>query len=234
MKHIIVLFAVMLGGVAALAQSFELVDKQDSYQGGISQTVYLPLKIRNNTEKPQIYIVRKVQDDLGSGLKGYFCLDKNCQTTYLDEFSVRIEPGETNQNLVFTIETGLLSGQHFVKFEIFPRGSPSVSIEHAISITIDDKPIKARIFDSRDITVHDVYPNPVTDQAIIEYSIHNDELKGKVVIHNILGKYMGDYELPVSENKIKIQTDDLPAGIYFYTVYINSEGVLTRKLVVRK
>jgi hypothetical protein len=59
-------------------------------------------------------------------------------------------------------------------------------------------------------------------------------VKAKVVIHNILGKSMNDYELPYAENKVKIQADDLPAGVYFYTVYLNNEGVFTRKLIVRK
>jgi len=40
--------------------------------------------------------------------------------------------------------------------------------------------------------------------------------------------------MPYIENKIKISTDELPAGVYFYTVYLNNSGVLTRKLVVRK
>jgi hypothetical protein len=59
-------------------------------------------------------------------------------------------------------------------------------------------------------------------------------LKAKVVIHNILGSQVGHYELPVFETKVKIQADELTSGVYFYTVYLDNIGVLTRKLVVRK
>ena len=59
-------------------------------------------------------------------------------------------------------------------------------------------------------------------------------LKAKVVIHNILGSPVGHYDLPVFETKVKIQAEELTAGVYFYTVYLNNVGVLTRKLVVRK
>ncbi len=234
MKAWIILGLTITGSASGFAQTFELLDRQDTYQTGVSQTLRIPLRIRNNTDKAQFYIFRKVQDDLNSTQKGYFCLDKNCLEADTEEFSKKIEPGETLQNLYFTLETGLLIGQHNIKFEIFPQGILHQTIEHPVAITIDDRSAKALVFHSKDITIHDVYPNPVTDQASIDYSLHNELLKAKVVIHNILGKSMGDYELPYAENKVKIQAEDLPAGVYFYTVYLNNEGVFTRKLIVRK
>ena len=59
-------------------------------------------------------------------------------------------------------------------------------------------------------------------------------MKAKIVVHNVLGKAMGDYELAFDDNRVKIQADDLVPGIYFYTVYLNNNGILTRKLIVRK
>jgi hypothetical protein len=233
MKHFPLLMLMSLGWANALSQSFELVDKQDNYLGGTSQTISIPLKIKNTTDKAQFYIFRKVQDDLSADQKGYFCWERNCSDPELEEYTRRIEAGETIQNLYFNLETGISSGQHFIKFEIFPRGLPNQTVEHTVAITIEER-AKTRVFNSREITVHDVYPNPVTDQGVIEYSIHSDLAKAKVVIHNILGKNQGEYELPASENKIKIQTEDLPSGVYFYTLYINNEDILTRKLIVRK
>jgi len=49
-----------------------------------------------------------------------------------------------------------------------------------------------------------------------------------------LGSSVGDYNLPSSENRIKITTDEFSAGVYFYTVYLDNTGVLTRKLIIRK
>jgi len=72
------------------------------------------------------------------------------------------------------------------------------------------------------------------DQAYIDYRLHNEMLKAKLVLHNVLGKSMGDFELPSSETLVKIPTDELAPGVYFYTIYLNNSGILTRKLVVRK
>jgi Secretion system C-terminal sorting domain len=233
MKTWLILGWLVLGWANGFAQSFELLDKQDSYQGGISQTLRIPLRIKNNTDKSQFYVFR-VQGDLNTTQKGYFCLDKNCLEPGMEEFSKKVEPGETLQNLYFMIETGLLSGQHTIRFEIFPKGSLHLSIEHPVMVTIDERNGRTLVFHSKDITIHEVYPNPVTDVATIDYTVHNDFIKAKVVIHNILGKALGDYELPILDNKLKIQTEELPAGVYFYTLYLNSEGVFTRKLIVRK
>lgn len=230
----LIFLLVIVGGSEALAQGFDLVDSQDTYQAAVSETLRIPLKIKNTTDKPQFYIIRKGNNDLGGTQKGYFCLDKNCLEAGIDEFSKRIEPGETLSGLYYSLETGLITGQSNLKFEIFIRGNPLGLIQHQVNINIDEHRAKSFVFQSKDITIQDVYPNPVTDQAFIDYKIHTESMKAKVVIHNILGSSIGDYELPNSESKIKITTDDFTSGVYFYTVYLDNNGVLTRKLIVRK
>ena len=216
----------------ALSQNFELVDKQDSYQATFSQLVKIPLKIKNNTDRAQFYVIRKVRSDLGESQKGYFCLDNNCLESTIIEFSKKVEPGET-VNLYYTIESGLMPAQNSLKFEIFPKSSPTEWIEHNVGLLVEER-VQRSLYQSREITIHDVYPNPVQDLAIIDYKISGDMVKAKIVLHNVLGKPLGDYELLAEDTRIKIQTDELPSGVYFYTLYLNNNGVFTRKIMVRK
>ncbi len=67
----------------------------------------------------------------------------------------------------------------------------------------------------------------------LDYKIHAEAVKAKVVVHNILTA-VGAYEMPVFENRVKIQAEDLTTGVYFYTLYLDNVGVLTRKLFIRK
>jgi len=232
MKRWPLFFGSLVFGLTVRAQNFELIDKQDSYQAGFSQLVKIPLKIKNNTDKPQFYVIRKVRSDLGESQKGYFCLDNNCLEATIIEFSKRVEPEETI-NLYYTIESGLMPAQNSLKFEIFPKGSAAEGIEHNVSLLVEER-IQRSLYQSREITIHDVYPNPVQDQAIIDYKISNDLIKAKIVLHNVLGKPLGEYELSPGDIRIKIQTDELPSGVYFYTLYLNNNGVFTRKIMVRK
>jgi hypothetical protein len=68
----------------------------------------------------------------------------------------------------------------------------------------------------------------------VDYKILNDRIKAKLVVHNLLGNVVGEYSLPILENFVRVKTDDLSAGIYFYTLYVDDESVMTRKLIVRK
>jgi len=224
----------LIGWSSGFAQSLEFLDQQDTYLASVGETINIPLRIKNNTDKAQYYIIRKVYSDMGSTQKGYFCIGKDCLEHGMDEFSKRLEPGETLEGLAYTIETGIVTGQNSFKFEVFPRGNPSGAVEHNVSVSVEEKRTKALVFQSKDITIHDVYPNPVSDLAFIDYTIHNESVKAKVVIHNILGRTMNETDLPTSETRIKIQADELTTGVYFYTLYLDNNGVLTRKMIVRK
>lgn len=225
----------ILCSLEVVAQRPELMNRNEtSYQTQLSKVIKIPLRIKNNSDKAQFYIIRKVNNDLGGTQKGYFCLEDNCLEPGMDEFSKKIEPGQTINGLYYTLETGLVIGQNNLKFEIFERGHMSEVLEHSVSVSIEEKKERSMVFQSKDITIHDVYPNPVSDYAFIEYQLTNEAIKANVIIHNILGMPMGDYELPSFETRVKLFTEDLAPGVYFYTLYLDNDGVLTRKLIVRK
>ncbi|MBN8578587.1 MAG: T9SS type A sorting domain-containing protein [Cyclobacteriaceae bacterium] len=232
--RLLVAFLMVLIGQQALARQFELPEHQESYQVPVGETIRIPIKITNQSDKPQFYIIRKAHAELGSSQKGYFCLDKNCLEAGISEFSKRVEPGETITQLVFVLESGLVPGVQTVKFNIYPKGLPAESKELAIAINVHERTEKPVLFQSKDITIQDVYPNPVQDHAYIDYRIHNEHVKARLTIHNILGKPMQDFDLPAAENRLKLQTEDYTSGIYFYTLYVDNTGVLTRKLIIRK
>jgi hypothetical protein len=233
MKRLVIL-ALVLFSLPGMAQGIEWIDRQESYQAGLNQTLRIPIKLKNLSDRPQVMVVRKSQSDLGSNQKGYFCLGDECSDPQLDQFSKKVEAGETIINLYYVVETGLAVTSNSLRFEVFSRANPALTMEHIVSLAVEEKPAKSLVFNSKDITIHDVYPNPVSDWATIDYRIYNESLKAKVVIHNILGSPVGHYDLPVFETKVKIQADELSSGVYFYTVYLDNVGVLTRKLVVRK
>lgn len=233
LRLLLVVF-VLVASLASLGQSFELVDRADQYTAGISQTIRIPIKIRNTGEKAQFFIVRLAGNQLSGTQQGYFCLDKTCLESGITEFSKKIEAGATLDGLHYVLETGLVSGQYPITFEVFAKGNINTITEHEVNVSIEEKPSKSLVFQSKDITIHDLYPNPVNDQAFLEYRLHHDLVKAKLVIHNILGSPVNDIILPFTETRIKIEASDMSPGVYFYTVYLDNTGVLTRKLIVRR
>ena len=224
---------ILVSGVLK-GQNFELSSLQDSYKGSIGDLIRAPLQLKNNTEKSITLIIRKVETQIGSTQKSYFCPDNNCLDQRMDDYILKLEPGQTSQNFSIGLEAGLVEGFSAVKYLVYNKSNPAESRQFELNFMVEGRTEKSNIYTSRYITIHDVYPNPVTDRANIDYQLHNEEVKTKIVIHNILGNALTEYELPYSETKVKILTDQFSAGIYFYTLYIDNEGVMTRKLIVKK
>lgn len=219
---------------AVFSQSFELMDKLEAYQGSISQTVKIPIKIRNTGDKSQFYVIKLAESELSGTQKGYFCFEKTCLEPGVIEFSKKVDAGITLEGLYYVLETGLVAGQYPIKFEVFAKGFYNTIEEYPVNVSIEERALKAYVFQSKDITINDIYPNPVSDLAFIDYKLHNEAVKAKVIVHNILGSSINDLALPFGETRVKIEASDMVSGVYFYTVYLDNVGVITRKMIVRR
>jgi len=234
MKNLLLLAILMLTSFCGFSQGFELTGHQESYKGMIGENIGAPLRFKNTSDKAITLIIRKVSSQLGGTQKNYFCLDNNCLDQKVEDYIVKLEPGQSLSNFQIVLEAGLVSGESSVSYVAYCKSNPGNSVEFSLNFTVEEKPEKQNIYSSRFMTLHDVYPNPVVDHAVVDYRILNDQIKAKIVVHNLLGNVVGEYSLPSMENFVRFKTEDLSAGIYFYTLYIDNEGVMTRKLIVRK
>jgi len=216
------------------AQNFEIAAPEDSYKGSIGELIQAPLIIKNTSDKAIILILKKVETQIGSSQKNFFCPDNNCLDQRTETCTVKIEPGETLANFSIGLEAGLTEGFSLVKYAVHNKSNPNEITLLELNFTVEGKREKNSIYASQFITIHDVYPNPVTTTARIDYDIHHERFKAKIIIHNILGSALSAYELLPGQNSVKIEAETLNTGIYFYTLYVNNEGVMTRKLMVKK
>lgn len=94
--------------------------------------------------------------------------------------------------------------------------------------------INDEFYNSATIEVQNVYPNPATDIAVINYSINDPSSEAKIVLHDLLGTMTLDYPLQPFEKSLKIDLIDMKEGVYFYTLYTNGESKVTKKLIIKK
>lgn len=214
-------------------QAFEISGIQDTYKGMIGQTIKATVAIRNITEKPVTVVIRRMEAKIGGTQKNYFCLNNDCLDQGVEEYIVKIEP-QTVHELQVALDAGLAHGTSLVKYIAYSTSNPLESHEFELNFSVEEFAEKENIYKSSYLTLYNVYPNPVSDYGFIEYKINDDQTNARVVIHNILGNPVSEYSLPPYENKVKIRVDALSAGIYFYTLYVDNESVVTRKLIVKK
>lgn len=234
MKRLLGFVCLYLTTHGLFAQAFELAPLQENYKGLIGEVIKAPLRFRNISDKPLTLVVRKVNAQIGGTQKNYFCIDNNCIDHKTEEYIIRIEPEQSYTLLQIALEAGLAAGVSSVKYVVFNKSNPSETMEMDLTFLVEEKSKKENIYSSRFLTLHDVYPNPVSEYAFVEYTLANDQVKAKIVLHNILGNPIDEYALTPSESKVKMRVDALNAGIYFYTLYVNNDGVVTRKLIVKK
>lgn len=216
------------------AQSFEVGSLQEVYKGYIGETVKVPLHLTNTTDKPVTLLIRRIGANLGGTQKNYLCPDNNCLDQRIEDFTIRLAPGETLNNFQIALEAGLADGASSVKYLVINRYNPSDNMEFDLHFAVSERSDRESVFSSPHIVLHDIYPNPIVDYAFVNYEMANDEVEAKIIIHNILGNPIDEYNLPSAENKVKIRAESMGAGIYFYTLYLDNEGVVTRKLIVKK
>jgi hypothetical protein len=234
MKRALLVVIISLSGWVSLAQTFEITGLQESYRGIIGEVIKAPIRFKNTSDKPITLIVRKVTDQIGTTQKNFFCLDNSCFDHRVEDYILKIEPGQTLSNFQVALEAGLVPGVSSAKYVAFSKSNPGHTVDFEVNFTVDESPEKQYIYSSRQIVLHEVYPNPVIDNAFVNYRLLSDAVKAKIIVHNILGNIVGEYTLPQSENLVRIKTDDLSAGIYFYTLYVGDKATVTQKFMVKK
>lgn len=234
MKYFLGLICVCLLSLDAAAQGIEITGLQDYYKGTIGDVVKAPLHLRNNTSIPVTLVISRTGGQIGTSQRNYFCRDGNCLDDQVSDIIVRLDPGETLNNLQVALEAGLVPGISSVRYLAYNRANPGEAIEFDLDFIVEERVERSPIYHSTAVALQDVYPNPASDFAFVDYNVLQDQVKAKIVIHSVLGNTMGEYELSNFENQAKISTGELNAGIYFYTLYIDGEAVMTRKLVVKR
>lgn len=234
MKKVLWLVIFIILSADLVAQNFEITGLQESYKGTIGEVIKAPLQFKNNSNKPIQLIIRKSTSQIGTSQRNYFCPNGDCLDQSVEDYIVKVEPGQTLGSLQVALEAGLVPGVSSVKYIAFNKSNPNEILELDLNFVVEEKSAVTNIYSSRSINLQDVYPNPASEYAYINYKILSDEVKAKMVLHNVLGSPVAEYDLPSTDSKAKIRTEDLNSGIYFYTLYIDGKAVMTRKLVIKK
>ncbi|KAB7727944.1 T9SS type A sorting domain-containing protein [Rudanella paleaurantiibacter] len=90
-----------------------------------------------------------------------------------------------------------------------------------------------RLFANDRISVSNVYPNPASDYADIDYQITAPVGEAKITVLDLLGSPISEYTLDAGDRKVRIATREMPTGMYFYRLSLDGKKVATKKLLVQ-
>lgn len=77
------------------------------------------------------------------------------------------------------------------------------------------------------------YPNPFEGSSIIEYAIPENENKASILVFNMSGKLLKEYQLRKNKGQLKISSADFEPGIYLYSLVSGSSEIITKKMIIK-
>lgn len=89
------------------------------------------------------------------------------------------------------------------------------------------------LFSNDKVRVLNAYPNPANEYAEIDYQITGNVGNVKIALYNVLGAGVADYDLDRNERNLRIQTREIPTGVYYYQLLLEGKKVATKKLLIR-
>ncbi|MFD2936463.1 T9SS type A sorting domain-containing protein [Spirosoma flavum] len=89
-----------------------------------------------------------------------------------------------------------------------------------------------KLYNNEKLWVSNAYPNPADDVAEVDYQFTGAN-EAKLVLLNVLGAPVAEYELERNERKVQIGTRLLDTGYYLYQLSVDGKKVATKRLLVR-
>lgn len=90
-----------------------------------------------------------------------------------------------------------------------------------------------QLYMSDRITVSNIYPNPASEYAEVDYTMAPGLRDAKLIFYNVLGSQMNEYNLDKNDRKLRVNTSEMPTGLYFYQLSLEGKKVATKKMLVR-
>ncbi len=183
--------------------------------------------------------VKKTIIDTVTGSVNSFCWGQCYESrVYYSLSPLYIEPDETNANSFYAEYwpkgyTGTTTIQYtFFKFDV---SNDSILDSASVIISFVINPASVEQFISENSSLSNARPNPASNFTQIPYQIPaNINGNAQIVFKNLLGASVFIENLKPGTGKVYVNTSDIDAGIYFYSLVINNETYFTKKLIIKR
>ncbi|GAB4331907.1 MAG: hypothetical protein Kow00127_23850 [Bacteroidales bacterium] len=143
--------------------------------------------------------------------------------------NIKIEAGETSWEFSADHDPKGNTGVSTIQYTFWETGNPDrfvtfmVKFDITESMAVAEKPFEPALKS---------FPNPADRFVQFEWDAGQYE-KPRIVIYNLLGRVVKEIQPVTGTGSEKIDTSDLTDGIYFSSLLINNESVITQKLIIK-
>ncbi len=243
MKKILTLFTVLcVSTLLVSGQSISLSNADGPIPNDgimmVSGDMNLPMVahvfVTNNTSSGIDVMVKKVIIDTVPGTSNFFCWVL-CYppNIYEPPDAMGLGPNQTNSSS-FTgdYDAAGIKGISKIRYVFYIKNHPTDSA--CVQVFYNAGYLGTDDVYGPGVRFSAAYPNPASSLVSFNYQLPADGSANAFVrVVNLLGEEVANAPLAESNGKLDLPVGDLQKGIYFYSLLVNGESLVTRKLVIR-
>jgi hypothetical protein len=247
MKKLVLLLTLLVGaGLYASAQSLSM--HLDGVEIENGQSVYINgeltgdqfeeflahMLVKNNTDREMAVKARREDIEVVSGTYNYLCWVScfgNDVVESPDAFN--IAAGEMTSDQIFAghyVPQGN-TGTTIVKYTFFDANNPDDQVSFSAHFVVSPTSVDDILAKS---VISDVYPNPAGQNVFFDYDLPVEVKSAGVTLFNLLGQEVVSQPISDFSGKLQINISNLPEGVYFYSLTLNQQKAVTKKLIIRR
>lgn len=245
-KTLLTLFFVLLTLGVLQAQTLTIVYEGQVLENGatvdingvLSEDLFYEIvahaQIKNNTDRSVQVFAQRVIHDTITGSENYFCWDACYPPSVgLSSSTMTIEAGQMSGEEVFSghYEPKNHLGVTQLEYIFFPESDPNDKVSFLVNFRITPASLESW---KESVQFSNAYPNPATTAVNFDYSFPAGTQQAKVKIVNLVGQTLAEQKIEQNSGKVRISVDHLKEGVYFYSLIVDNQSVVSKKLIIKK
>lgn len=238
-KIYFVLLGLLFAGMIN-AQNLQILTMEDVDVSGLEldftgpatenfNTIIEHFKIKNVSDASIDVVVKKSYVTVVEGTFNDFCWAGTCLTSTIFQSSeMSVAAGYAQEDFDIHYHCQGIEGTTTIQYVAYDMANPNDSVYITVNYTVGESSIENL---AGEVMVSDVYPNPVSAVASIDYNLKaGSDLT--VTVYDMLGKKVREYDVN-GHGVIQMPVSDLQAGTYFCRYIMDGELVETQKLLIK-
>jgi len=224
----LILFDSVAGQLVNLANNATVLKSGTTNTGEIIKYI----GVKNNTSSSLNVLVKKNYINILPGTLNVFCWGL-CfgPEVFVSPDPISIDPGIINvTDFSGHYDPYAVSGISTIRYTFWVDGNTNDSV--CFNVNFAAYPLGLDDLNQK-TSLPNAFPNPSNYVVSIEYILPSGSQSCQVIIRNILGVIVKQEPVIKTSGKVIFQVYDLSDGIYFYSLVVNGEIAITKKMVIK-
>lgn len=241
-KILLSVFAGLLLASSAIAQgSIKLLDAWnnnitniDVYTWGANNVdITYDAAVINISSSSKTYKVKRIETSVDTTSYNYFCWHLcYAPSTSVSPQGIAVSAGDTTHAFHGYYNAAGTNGEGVITYVFYDQNNTSDSAFVRVHYFSSPTGIQEAVTGENKLIP--AFPNPAASATNISYTLKSNVQSARISMYNMLGEIVKEITLDEKQGTVKLNTDQMSPGIYFYSLVADNKVITTRKLVISR